>query len=227
MAVQHGVPGEWAKVKGTVLSLWPLFLVFTLLGAMGASLILGRWTGIFSAAFFLSVILMAVLWRNGLRRVESFFKGARGEEIVAGILAGLPPDYHVFHDFTAGSFHVDHVVLGPTGVLSIETKYWAGQVTVEEGHVLVDGRLPSRSPVSQALSQSDAVKAVLKSAGCENTVTALVCFASNTCAASGKTVSSVTLLNAHALRAWIEARPTVIAPNDLKRLVQLMETRDR
>ena len=27
-AKQHGVPGEWAKVRGTVMSLWPLFLCF-------------------------------------------------------------------------------------------------------------------------------------------------------------------------------------------------------
>ena len=38
-AIQHGMPGEWAKVRGTVLSLWPLFLCFIALGAFGAALI--------------------------------------------------------------------------------------------------------------------------------------------------------------------------------------------
>ena len=38
MAKQHGVAGEWARVRGTVLSLWPLFLSFVMLGAFLASL---------------------------------------------------------------------------------------------------------------------------------------------------------------------------------------------
>ena len=37
-AIQHGMPGEWAKVRGAVLSLWPLFLCFVALGAFGAAL---------------------------------------------------------------------------------------------------------------------------------------------------------------------------------------------
>ena len=41
-AIQHGMPGEWAKVRGTVLSLWPLFLCFVALGAFGAALAMGK-----------------------------------------------------------------------------------------------------------------------------------------------------------------------------------------
>ena len=32
MAVQHGMPGEWAKVRGTVWSLWPLGVCLVCLG---------------------------------------------------------------------------------------------------------------------------------------------------------------------------------------------------
>ena len=141
----HGTPGEWAKVKGTVASMWPLFVCFTALGAFGAAVALGSHASWFAAAFFVAAAMTAFLWRRGVRRVESYFKGARGEERVAGVLKTLPDGWHVFHDFVAGSHHVDHVVAGPAGVFAVETKNWRGRVTAEEGEVLVDGALPDRA----------------------------------------------------------------------------------
>ena len=90
MAVQHGMPGEWAKVRGTVLSLWPLFLSFTALGAFATALVLGRCAPLFGALLVVTLVFMAVFWRKGLRRIEPFFKGARGEEWTAQVLSALP-----------------------------------------------------------------------------------------------------------------------------------------
>ena len=36
MAKIHGIPGEWARVKGTVAGLWPLFLCVFVAGASAA-----------------------------------------------------------------------------------------------------------------------------------------------------------------------------------------------
>ena len=117
-AAIHGNPGEWAKVKGTVASMWPLFVCFAALGALGAAAAIGRHVVWFSVAFLAAVGVTAFLWRKGLRRVESYFKGARGEERVAGILATLPDGWNVFHDLVAQGLHVDHVVAGPAGVFA-------------------------------------------------------------------------------------------------------------
>ena len=159
-AVRHGNPGEWARVTGTVISLWPLFACFTALGALGASIFFGRNPAVFAGIFTACLLLTAALWRKGLRRVESFFKGARGEERVAGLLEMLPVGWHVFHDFEAGGYHVDHVAVGPTGVYAVETKNWRGRVTAEKGEVLVDGVLPDRAPLGQAAAEAKAVEAV-------------------------------------------------------------------
>ena len=59
MATQHGIPGEWARVRGMVLSLWPLFVAFTCMGAFAAALAIGRATLLFAILFFVS--LAAVL----------------------------------------------------------------------------------------------------------------------------------------------------------------------
>ena len=224
-AVQHGMPGEWARVNGTVLSLWPLFICLVMLGAFGAALALSSHTGLFACLFVLSFVFAAAMWRMGVRSVESYFKGARGEERVAAILATLPGEYHVFHDYEAGKYHVDHVVAGPTGVFCVETKNWNGAVSVEEGNVLIDGRLPSRPPVDQASSEADALAARLSSAGWSGTITPVVCFASDALSGDRGQTGSVVLLNSSEIIAWILARPVALPQDELSRLVKIMSVR--
>ena len=219
------MPGEWAKVRGTVLSLWPLFFCFIALGAFGAALVLGHHLLVFAGLFVASLLLTAVLWRKGLRRVESFFKGARGEEHVAALLATLPADYHVFHDFAVGGHHVDHVVVGPTGIFSVETKSWRGSVTAEENEIIVNGRLPDRAPLAQAAREAAAVQAALTRAGwTTGEVKPVVCFATNTFSDEQRAIGAVMVLNAAGAAAWILGRPKVLTANDVERVAQLMET---
>jgi hypothetical protein len=221
-AKQHGMPGEWAKVCGTVRSLWPLFLCFTALGASLATLVLGRHVVLFAAVFVTVLVVTAVTWRRGLRRVESFFKGARGEERVARILADLPDGFHVFHDFAFEGSHVDHVVLGPTGVYSVETKSWRGTVTTDAGEILVDGRLPDRAPLAQARREATAVKRALKRAGWEGEVTPVVCFASDTFENGCRAVGPVMVLNAREIPRWFAEQSVVLGPDEIERLAELI-----
>ena len=223
-AIRHGNPGEWAKVKGTVMSLWPLFLCSAALGALAASFAFGRHPAVFAALFGATVVATAVLWRKGLRRVESFFKGARGEERVAGLLETLPMNWHVFHDFVAGGHHVDHVVVGPTGIYSIETKNWRGRVTVEKGEILVGGVLPDRSPLKQSVAEAKAVRSALKGRGCDVDVVPVLCMASDTFDAGTCTIGRTTVMNATGIVSWILGRATVQSADAVTRLAQLMET---
>ena len=226
MATQHGIPGEWARVRGTVLALWPLFLAFACLGAFSTALVLGRFTLLFAVLFFVSLVAVAVLWRKGVRRVASFFVGARGEERVAGLLATLPADYHVFHDFVAAGTPVDHVVVGAAGVYSIETKFWRGTITLtKDRNLLVDGHLADRSPIRQTIREADAVRAELAKAGWEGEITPVLCFASDTFDRAAERAGSALLINAKELCGWLRSRPAVLAPAECERLVQLMAAR--
>ena len=223
-AVRHGNPGEWARVTGTVMSLWPLFVCFTALGALGASIAFGRHPVAFAGVFTACLLLTAVLWRKGLRRVESFFKGARGEERVAGLLEMLPAGWHVFHDFEAGGYHVDHVAVGPTGVYAVETKNWRGRVTAEKGEILVDGVLPDRAPLGQAAAEAKAVEAALRKAGCDVEAEPVLCMASDTFAEGAVRVGGTVVVNASGVAAWVLGRPVVLPADRVARLAQLMET---
>lgn len=222
MAQVHGVPGEWARVKGVVLGMWPNFVGVFVAGFALALWIWGH-AGIGAVTFAVAVAFSCWAATRGLRRVERFFKGARGEEKVAGVLAGLPDGYHVFNDFKAGSGYVDHVVLGPTGVFSVETKCWSGEVTVEEGSVLINGRLPSRDPVPQAVKECELVRGGLAAVGWKGRVVPVLVFASDNFRASAIEVGGAVVMNSSGLVKAITAGSQILSESEIRRLVSIIE----
>lgn len=222
MAKVHGMPGEWARVNGVVMGLWPLF-VWLFVGGFALALMLFS-----SAAAGAMIFIIAAAWilwnlRQGLRKVESFFKGARGEERVAAILQDLPDEYEVFHDYVAGSDHVDHVVVSPSGIYAIETKCWNGKVTLEDGSILADGKLPSRSPIRQVQREAAEIRNKLKDLGWAGCVTPVVAFASDTFAPGKAEIKDVTVLNAAELKAWLCGQASILTGMELDRITKLME----
>lgn len=224
MAKVHGVAGEWARVKGTICGLKVLFIGFIVLGfSIGVSF--------FSSLPWGTLLVLSslgfIFW--GLSRVqdriECSFKGARGEERVAGILQSFPVDYHIFNDFVACGRHIDHVVVGPTGVFAVETKFWRGRVTLEEGHILLNGQLPDREPLKQALRESNLVKAELEKLGWTGAVTPILTFASDNFEAAIAETQGTVVLNSNHLRTSFESGRIILAPAEIERLVRLMESR--
>ncbi len=226
MAYIHGIAGEWARVKGSVLGLWPLFVCVFLAGFSIAMMLFapGAWAVAGLVVFVLACAAVCVSLQKGLGRVERYFKGARGEERVSGILQSLPDTYHVFNNFVAGSRHVNHVVVGPAGVFALETKFWTGKVTLEDRHILLDGQLPDHAPLAQVLREASAVRTALAKHGWTGTVTPVLVFASDTFEAKIAEFQGVVILNSKYLRESFETGRAVLTPAELSRLTQLMET---
>ena len=222
MAKVHGVAGEWARVRGSVMGLWPLMIGIAAAGFSLATAIFAS-VGCGLVMLVLSGVGVGLTLLRGFRHVERYFKGARGEEKVAGILARLPDTYHVFNDFACRSLHVDHVVVGPTGVFAVETKFWKGPVTVDDGHVLVNGRLPSRSPLAQVMREAEAVRLTLAERGWIGQVTPVVAFAADNFSAHIAEVGTVVLINAGDIAASFGVSRTLVASAEIERLVRLME----
>ena len=223
MADVHGVAGEWARVKGVVTGLWPLFLgVF----AAGFAVALVVFADILWGVSLLSAAAVYCAWSlsKGLRHVERFFKGARGEERVSGILKDLPGAYHVFNDFVACGKHVDHVVAGPAGVFAVETKYWRDAVTVEDGHILVDGQLPDRDPLAQGRKEARLVKAALAASDWHGDVTPILAFASDTFKQHIAEIQGSVVINSCELARAFSTQRVLIPPTELDRLVRIMES---
>jgi len=118
--------------------------------------------------FFVLKLIRQLVARNKLRL------GYESELMVGQELNRLMRDgCHVFHDFPAEDFNIDHVVVGPGGVYAIETK---GRAKTEKGngdtewHVIYDGhclQFPSwqeKKPLDQAVRQADWLRRWLTSA---------------------------------------------------------------
>jgi len=74
--------------------------------------------------FFLFKIIRSMNYRNKLRL------GYEGELVTAQELSRIMPEgNYVYHDFQAGKFNIDHILVGPAGVFAIETKTRSKQVT--------------------------------------------------------------------------------------------------
>ncbi len=78
---------------------------------------------------------MAERKRAQARKLEeearNWERGAEGERKVGAILDGLPAEYVVFHDLQipGSDANVDHLVIGPNGVVAIDTKNFTYAVT--------------------------------------------------------------------------------------------------
>jgi hypothetical protein len=194
-----GSPGEGARLAGLARVVWPVFA-----GTLLAGYLLRAALPVPPLSATLAGVLLLLL-AGGLAlaayfsrpRLAAFIKGAKGEEWVARELALLPADYTVFNGLAsrqgvlrpqAGDY--DHVVVGPTGVLLIETKNWSARVNVQDGRVLYNGRVPTRSPLDQVKRGAHSLEGRLRDGcGCDARVTPIVCFAD----ASGDVYSLFTL----------------------------------
>jgi hypothetical protein len=131
--------------------------------------------------------LAAVVIR-GRERLENFLKGSRGEERTARELSFLPADYTVFHGVpveksgcSGKDADYDHIVIGPTGVFSIETKNWNGTIEVEDERILFNGKEPDRPPVQQAVRAARGLRKRLTDANGESPeITPVLCFVADT-----------------------------------------------
>jgi hypothetical protein len=119
-----------------------------------ATALLGRTFGLHDPRFIASelalLVSMFVISRYVLPLLDRHDRGAQGEEHVGALLAELSNmGWCVIHDATLGRGNVDHIVIGPAGLFTIETKSHPGPVRVARVH---------GSTLAQVQAQSRLVK---------------------------------------------------------------------
>lgn len=79
--------------------------------------------------------------RRAARAAENFASGAAGERAVAAALAPLErAGWIACHDLSSpGGGNIDHIVVGPPGVIVLDAKNWNGEVALCEGMLQVNG----------------------------------------------------------------------------------------
>jgi Nuclease-related domain len=121
-----------------------------------ATALLGRAFGLHDVRFLGSeialLISMFVISRYVLPLLERRDRGASAEEHVGGLLDELTSSgWRVIHDANLGRGNVDHILIGPGGVFTIETKSHPGPVRVAGVH---------GATLRQALAQRKAIESI-------------------------------------------------------------------
>lgn len=114
------------------------------------------------------IALTTVRFVRGRRKVELLKQARDGEKAVGQFLEDLRrKGFYIFHDLIGDGFNLDHVIVGPKGVFTIETKTISkpqrgNSVVRYDGEQLtINGYAPDRNPIVQAKAQANWVKELL------------------------------------------------------------------
>lgn len=233
-AAVSGSPGEGARSLGLVRVFSPILILLLCIGlVIGMALPLRLEPMIAGCAVLLLLVGLGFLFAWSDRRLRNFLKGAEGEEQVARMLGYLPSDFFVFHSLWlsrnggGAAEDVDHVVVGPTGVFVVETKNWAGEISVVKDHVVVNGRPPHRDPLQQVYRAARQVRDhIHEQAGLEVQVHPVLCFAGSMITTGGAEASGVRICNDGELVALLQAEAEpLFLPEKVERVVNLLQKR--
>ena len=145
------------------------------------------------------------------RATKSWDTGAVGERVVADRLSQLiPHGWYVLHDVHwpgRPKAILDHVLVGPGGIVVVDAKNWTGEVRVSSG-ALWQGRYSRTQSVEGALAQCAAVASVL-SPPHRRLVRPLICMAAQP-DLFGITSSDVAVAGVDRVVAAVTALPAVL-----------------
>lgn len=103
------------------------------------------------------------------KELKALKLGLDGEKAVGQYLERLRANgYQVFHDIPGDNFNIDHVVVGPTGIYTVETKTWSKPtdrnaiITFDGTRLLRDGNDVKRDPIVQCRAQATWLRQLLE-----------------------------------------------------------------
>jgi hypothetical protein len=166
------------------------------------------------------------LWRRRqlIVKVRKLRLAMDGEKVVGQYLESLRErGYQVFHDVIGTNFNIDHVLIGPAGVFTVETKTWS-KPAKGEAKITFDGRAilrgtykPDRDPIIQASAQRGWLRELLKeSTGREFPVWPVIVFPGWFVEKTGQGKKPLWVLEPKALPAFLEKEPVRMSAEDVK-----------
>lgn len=154
-------------------------------------------------------IKFLALGRNGERMVAEIFDNLRGQGFV------------VFHDIVAGNFNIDHVILTPHGIFTVETKTFSkplkGEIICKDHEIIAGNINLGNKIIIQAESESKWLKSILKdSTGRNYHVMPVIVFPGWFVQPMPENLKKrIWILNPAALSSFIKSEPIRMQESDL------------
>jgi hypothetical protein len=148
--------------------------------------------------------------------------GGRGEEKVGKKLDGLPDGWHAIHSVPvgAGDSDIDHVLIGPAGVFTLNTKHHPrGKVWVAERALLVNGQ---RTQYLRNSRHEAARASKLLTAGCgfDVAVQAVIVIVGADITVKAR-CPDVRVLYREQLSRWLKSQPHVLAADQVDAVFEI------
>lgn len=107
--------------------------------------------------------------RQYRRKIRDLKQARDGEKAVGQYLEILrEKGYRILHDVVGTKFNIDHVLIGPAGVFTVETKTiskpvnGSAEIYYDGEKILINGFSPDRDPVVQAKAQAHWLQELIK-----------------------------------------------------------------
>ena len=155
---------------------------------------------------------------------QQFAAGARGERTVGRQLSrwATRHGWHVLHAVPVGQrgADIDHVVIGPFGVVTVNTKTTGTAVWVGEYGLTVGGKPVNYLPKSR--HEADRAGLLHRATGLQVPVQAAIVFvgARKVTVRGGGPADVAVLPTPRALRHWLHSRPPVLQPGQVEALYE-------
>lgn len=157
-------------------------------------------------------------------KLRALRQAEEGEKAVGQYLERLREQgYQVFHDVLGDGFNVDHVLVGPAGVFSVETKTFSkpargeAKIVFDGEHIVVDGFEPDRNPVVQARAQAGWLRDLLAaSTGRRFAVRPVVLFPGWFIEQQGASTRELWVLNPKAFPEFLKRESAALAQEDVQ-----------
>lgn len=180
------------------------------------------WAATFMATVGVAYLVWQVFkYRPRLRQLR---QAIDGERAVGQYLERLREEgYHVFHDLIGDGFNIDHAVVGPAGVFTIETKTWSKpakgepRIDFDGERIVAAGYEPDRDPIVQAKAQSSWLRRLIEeTTGRRVAVRPVVVFPGWFVKQSEGSTRDVWVLEPKALPAFLAHEENRLSPEDVK-----------
>jgi hypothetical protein len=186
-----------------------------------------------TATALLGCLFIAWRVKKQIPLVKQMAQGVDGEKVVGQRLEQLRTlGYEVFHDIVGNGHNIDHAIVGPGGVFSIETKTISkparGNPTVvfDGESIRVNGLKPDRDPIGQAKAEAHELARIIRdNNGPKINVLPVVLYPG--WFVEAKKSTAVLVLNDKFFIDYIKHEPAKLSPADINQIRTVIEMHSR
>ena len=166
--------------------------------------------------------------RNQLRNLR---KGELGERLVEEQLDEIrKAGFDVFHDFILKDEHstenIDHIIVGPSGVFTLETKNWSARGVPQDDRIVFDGKVlkigryqQEEKVLKQPLRQAAKLQALLQPEIQEKLwVSPILCFWDRYVQLTRFNPTGLQVVNQNGIGSFILSRERKLSPETIRTL---------